>query len=581
MDAAAAGGVHGLDPWLGTVRGKIRDQPVPASLRDALAPLERLRDEHGHPVNVIAVQTACDRLLNAPQADWHPDDWRHTQPDFPEIYALAIHIYTLPLVYKPLGAAMRDTATRALGPDGQPAPDGISEDVRACLPFVKLLDVAMLEAAIVFSFHVGQVLRGVKYAFGTAQAAHDPQGYFAVGRELHFFEFKSSSTDYNVMYEEIFCGRTGPRTVFTIQSCEGVYVKPFSAFPREEEVLFRPCAHFRVIGSTRRLLPEDLGPHPPTADHAGNPDDVQLVQLATPSTQWVEEQRRERLRESMAAQRRLRAELVVSQQQVQQAEQARQAAEHAQAEAEAALQQAQQGQQAAEAQAAREAAARQAADQARAEAEAALQQAVQGQQAAEQALTALQQMVAPNEGEPPDPAAGGGGGGGPVSEQALTFAYCSRKARGRGTTACFHAGGGYTDSPAVCGEVLDVAAGRPVYWKATVVEFKYYLVLGVIGNARPAGNSFQDPTSFGWGFGNQVWIAGQRNDGHGGWGTWQAGDVAVFKLEARRLSMRVRRLGDQTFTMDTNGAQNLRIHVCMFESPARVQLSRAEPEDEF
>ena len=57
--------------------------------------------------------------------------------------------------------------------------------------------------------------------------------------------------------------------------------------------------------------------------------------------------------------------------------------------------------------------------------------------------------------------------------------------------------------------------------------------------------------------------------------------MAVFKLEAQRLSMRVRRLGDQTFTMDTNGAQNLRIHVNLAYYPTRVQLSQAEPEDEF
>jgi hypothetical protein len=45
--------------------------------------------------------------------------------------------------------------------------------------------------------------------------------------------------------------------------------------------------------------------------------------------------------------------------------------------------------------------------------------------------------------------------------------------------------------------------------------------------------------------------------------------------------VRVRRLGDQTFTMDTNGAQNLRVHVNLHNSPTRVQLSQAEPEDEF
>jgi hypothetical protein len=171
-----------------------------------------------------------------------------------------------------------------------------------------------------------------------------------------------------------------------------------------------------------------------------------------------------------------------------------------------------------------------------------------------------------------------------VSEQALTFAYCGGNAQGQGTTACFYEGGVTSYVPAVGGEVLDVAAGHPVYWKATVVEVATFLLLGVIGNARPADESRSDHTSFGWAHNtNQVWIAGKfDNTGLGGWaGSWQAGDVAVFKLEARRLSMRVRRLGDQTFTMDTNGAQNLRIHVNLRGGPTRVQLSQAEPEDEF
>jgi hypothetical protein len=103
----------------------------------------------------------------------------------------------------------------------------------------------------------------------------------------------------------------------------------------------------------------------------------------------------------------------------------------------------------------------------------------------------------------------------------------------------------------------------------------------VIGNAQPADDSYNDPTSFGWGCSTNVFIAGKNNNCHGRWVGWQAGDVAVFKLEAQRLSMRVRRLGDQTFTMDTNGAQNLRIHANLHNHPTRVQLSQAEPQEEF
>ena len=115
--------------------------------------------------------------------------------------------------------------------------------MRACLPFVKLLDEAMLEAAITWGFFVGQAYRGVKYAFPKpTPAEHDPSGYFPAGRELHWFALQSSSTEFEVMYRPWFCGKSGPRTVFTIQSCEGISIKRFSAMPDEDEV--KICALF-------------------------------------------------------------------------------------------------------------------------------------------------------------------------------------------------------------------------------------------------------------------------------------------------------------------------------------------------
>ena len=57
--------------------------------------------------------------------------------------------------------------------------------------------------------------------------------------------------------------------------------------------------------------------------------------------------------------------------------------------------------------------------------------------------------------------------------------------------------------------------------------------------------------------------------------------MAVFKLEAHQLSVRVRRLGTQTFTMPTNGVQNLRVRVNLYQHPGRVQLSRAEAHEEY
>jgi hypothetical protein len=79
------------------------------------------------------------------------------------------------------------------------------------------------------------------------------------------------------MYREWFCGKSGPRTVFTIQSIEGVSIKRFSALPDEDEVLFRPLARFRVVNATKKLTAEDLAPNPPV--NGGFPDDVMLQQL--------------------------------------------------------------------------------------------------------------------------------------------------------------------------------------------------------------------------------------------------------------------------------------------------------------
>ena len=73
-----------------------------------------------------------------------------------------------------------------------------------------------------------------------------------------------------------------------------------------------------------------------------------------------------------------------------------------------------------------------------------------------------------------------------------------------------------------------------------------------------------------------------NTQGHDGWaGNIQAGDVCVLKLEAHQLSLRVQRLGAQTFAMPTHGVQNLRIHVNLHPSANRAQVSRAEPGEEY
>ena len=274
------GGVHGLDRWLETLRDLLTAEPEPGSLDEALAPLAQIG------VDVPAVRAAAQRRLNAPAAAWHPDDWRHSHPDFPLKYALAIHVFTLqsPNLYTPLGASLH-------GIDRDAGPGGVNENVRACMPYARLLDAALEEALLVWGPFVGQTFRGVKYAFPKPTVAeHDPVAYFPLGRELHWYEFNSSSTEFEVMYREWFCGKRGPRNIFTIRSCEGVSIRMFSDLPDEHEVLFRLFAHFRVTHSAKKLRAADLGPNPP-AD-GGFPDDVHLQQLPTDLTKQLEAMRR-------------------------------------------------------------------------------------------------------------------------------------------------------------------------------------------------------------------------------------------------------------------------------------------------
>jgi hypothetical protein len=289
--AAAHGGTYGLDPWLAALRAALAVEPVPDSLDAALAPLAAVPA-----VDVPALMRAAHHRLHAPPGSWPPDDWRRTRPDFPGKFALAFHVFTLqdPNLYGPLGAACHAV-------DRQAGPAGISAQLRAFMPYMKLVEVGMDEAALFWGFFTGKTTRGVKYAFPEPNVAtHDPEGHFPPGRELHWFEFNSSSTKFSVMYRPWFCGEAGPRTLFEIAACEGIDIKKFSHLPDEEEVLFGLGAHFRVISSSKRLEPEHLAPNAPKG---GFPDEVRLEQLPRDPAQQLQ-MVSARLREEVVARAR-------------------------------------------------------------------------------------------------------------------------------------------------------------------------------------------------------------------------------------------------------------------------------------
>ena len=184
-------------------------------------------------------------------------------------YAIAIFLYTIdePKIYKFLNSAMHAT-------DREVGPGNVSPMLRACMPFIKFLDAAL--EALPSRFHfTGRVNRGVKWAYPTPQT-HDPEATFAVDSRFYWYEFKSAAQDFAVMHRDVFCGDQGPRTIFTILACNGYRIQPFSQFPTEAEILFRPLAQFVVVSAQKRLLPEFLQA---TAPKGGFPDEIVLKQL--------------------------------------------------------------------------------------------------------------------------------------------------------------------------------------------------------------------------------------------------------------------------------------------------------------
>ena len=216
------------EAWLSALCGFLGAVPLPATFPDAVACLE------GVGVDVAAVRARVAAWLALPAANRHASDWRRDGVAFSPEYAGAIHAYTLPdpAVHTMLNGLLHDTAHRA----GGPADGGISPALRTCLPFIKFLEAALEAAVRAWGAYQGSCYRGEKWAFPSPQQ-HDPEAHFFDGREFSWCEFKSSSMTFDTMYQPVFCGRFGPRTIFTIKACtEGVPIKRFSAVPAEEEV---------------------------------------------------------------------------------------------------------------------------------------------------------------------------------------------------------------------------------------------------------------------------------------------------------------------------------------------------------
>jgi len=198
-------------------------------------------------------------------------------PDFNIDYAQTIYLWTIqdPIkLYEFINSHLHSTEKRHKGPGS------MSNELRACMPFIKLLNTSFDEGIKVWGPYVGDVWRGIKHAFPKPEQ-HDPEKYFYPDRVFFWYDFKASSKDRNQAVDE-FCGDNGPRTLLHIISCEGFSVRLFSQFPDEDEVVFLIGAKLVVRGVRKRLRPVDLvagagGGFPV----GGFPDEIDIRQLPT------------------------------------------------------------------------------------------------------------------------------------------------------------------------------------------------------------------------------------------------------------------------------------------------------------
>jgi hypothetical protein len=163
---AMADGDVGVDyAWQYQLQRLLEATPLATSLEEALEPLRPLLGEGELEILLAVIAGKGDEwrtLLQAPDGFALPDSYRLD-------LALAIHIYTLenPGVYRVVNREMFNPDRWQPGAEG-----GVSEALRACLPYIKMLDSALVALPEAYVFR-DQVFRGVKFVYPSLQN-HDP-----------------------------------------------------------------------------------------------------------------------------------------------------------------------------------------------------------------------------------------------------------------------------------------------------------------------------------------------------------------------------------------------------------------------
>jgi hypothetical protein len=222
-DGGASDGAIGIDHWWQKILEKaIKETPLAATLIEAVQGLRALDGK----VDVDLLE----EVVKGKREEWvdfiySPAGGFKLPASYRLDFAIAIYLYTLnaPAVYAAVNREMFNKGRFKPG-----SISGISDSLRACLPFIKYL-VAALEALPECYIFKGEVRRGTKWVF-PSPGKHDPESHFPVGQTIMWYEFKSTSTQQEVMTREHFCGvNAGPRTIITVKATRAYDIQKFSS----------------------------------------------------------------------------------------------------------------------------------------------------------------------------------------------------------------------------------------------------------------------------------------------------------------------------------------------------------------
>jgi hypothetical protein len=176
-DSCASDGAVGLDHWWKkTLQKGIKNTPLAASLIEAI---QGLRELDG----MVDVDL-LEEIVEGKREEWQDFIYSaagdfNLPPSYGLDFAIAIYVYTLnePPVYAAVNREMFNKGRCKPG-----AISGISDSLRACLPYIKYLDTALEKLPECYMFQ-GEVRRGQKWVFSSPDE-HDPEAHFPVGQTI-------------------------------------------------------------------------------------------------------------------------------------------------------------------------------------------------------------------------------------------------------------------------------------------------------------------------------------------------------------------------------------------------------------